>query len=205
MPGIYAFRDYGKPDTCGECRESGLACDKHRDDKKFKRRGLDAKYFPAEHLRATWERGSWQVKPCGDPECPECHLLGSACPEHPPRAFMPLRLAVTRKNALDVIGEWIPTPKTVKFRSVHHKRNFPDDADIFMPHDGSPIRLEPITVPDDLRSAPYVPRQSWDAVLSPADTFRLWDETHAGRGDDPDIPMWADWEDTPESMETEMD
>jgi hypothetical protein len=202
MPGIYAFRDYGKPEKCELCRERGLACDAHRDDKKFKRRGLDARYFPAEHLRQAWERGKWEVKPSGDPECDACESRGSACANHPPRAFMPLKLAVTRKNALDVLGEWIPTPKTVKFRSVHHKRNFPDDVDEFMPHDGSPIRLEPITIPDDLRSAPYSPKQSWDDVLTPGEVFRLWDGTRAGRGDDPDIPMWADWEDPPELLET---
>jgi len=206
MPGIYAFRDYGKPNTCDECRERGRACKNHGDDKKFKRRGLDSRYFPAEHLRDAWERGQWTVKPCGETGCAECAELGYACSQHPPRAFMPLRLAVTRTNALDVLGEWIPTPKTVNFRSVRHKRNFPDDIMESDPtfafeHDGSPLTLESITIPNNARSAPYVPKQSWDDNLTPSEVFALWDVQHDMRSDDPDIPMWADWDDPAEMLE----
>jgi hypothetical protein len=172
MPGIYAFG-------------------RTPDDKKFKRRGLDAKYFPAHHLREAWERGEWKVRAIGNPDCPECVSLRHACPDHPPRAFMPLKLAITRVNALDVLGEWIPAEKTVKFLSVQHKRNLPGNVDPFMPHDGSPIRLEPITIPDDVWSAPYEPKQSWEDIAR-------------GRPDDPDIAMWDDSEDVPEYHEREI-
>lgn len=151
MPGIYAFG-------------------KNPDDKKFKRRGLDARYFPAHHLRTAFENGQWKVQPI-----------------EPMTAFMPLKLAVTRKNALEVMGEWIITEKSVNFLSVQHKRDIPLDVDPFMPHDGSPIRLSPITIPDDVKSAPYEPKQTWEDIMR-------------GRVDDPDIAMWDDAEDLPEAQ-----
>jgi hypothetical protein len=191
MPGIYAFRDTGKPDSCAKCKTAGIACPDHASDKKFKRRGLDAKYFPAEHLRSTWERGEWRVYGAGEPDCHDCRKLMHGCPEHPVRAFMPLKLALTRVNALDVLGEWLPMEKRVSFRSVQHKRNFPEETDIFMPHDGTSIRLEPITVPDDLRSAPYEPKQTWEDVA-------------AGQIDDPDIAIWDDSQDAPEMHEKDL-
>ena len=43
-----------------------------------------------------------------------------------------------------------------------------------MPHDGTAIRLEPITVPDELKSAPYRPKQTWEEIA-------------ARQMDDPDI------------------
>jgi hypothetical protein len=179
MPGIYAFIDIGKPDTCDGCRALENACDDHKSDKKFKRRGLDGRYFPATHLRGAWERGQWTVGPIGNAKCDDCQELREACPEHPPRAFMPLKLAITRTNALDVIGEWIPASKTVKFLSVQHKRILPEWADPFMPHDGGMIPLDSITVTDDVRSAPYEPKQTWEDI-------------YAGRAEDMDIAMIDD-------------
>jgi hypothetical protein len=191
MPGIYNFKDYGKPDKCSDCKSLGIACDIHQSDKKFKRRGLDSRYFPAEHLRAAWERGMWSVGPIGDPDCPECQQRKQACPnpEHGIRAFMPLRQALTRIDALDVIGEWLPLKKVVKFRSVTHKRNYPDvaDDDFMMPH-GPTLELQSITVPDDVRSEPFTPKQTWEQV-------------HAYDTDDFDIPMWDDKDEIPEMRE----
>lgn len=186
MPGIYSFKDLGKPEECEACRARGIACDDHVSDKKFKRRGLDSRYFPADHLREAWERGAWKVGPIGNPDCAECQRKRQACgdPEHGIRAFMPLRLAVTRVNTLDVIGQWIPMEKSVKFHSVEHKRNYPDDVDPFLPHPAR-IRLESITIPDDIQSEPFTPKQTWDSV-------------NLGRVDDPDIPMFSLSDDEPE-------
>lgn len=144
MPGIYAF---GSDES----------------DKDFKRRGLDGRYFPKHHLRREYENGEWIVYPL----CPTCKGKNDACPDchgglPEARAFMPQKLAVTRNNALDVMGEWISMPKQVRFLSVQHKRHFPDDTDPFMPHDGGPMKLTPMTVPDDLRSMPYQPKQTWE-------------------------------------------
>jgi hypothetical protein len=166
MPGIYCFG-------------------RTPDEKKYKRRGLDSRYFPALHLREAWERGQWKVRPIGEPKCPECVRLRYACPDHPMRGFMPLKLAMQRVNALDVMGEWVTMVKTVKFLSVQHKRNLPESVDPFMPHDGSPIQLEAISIPDDVKSAPFEPKQTWDDVKE-------------GRIDDPDIAMWTSIDDTPE-------
>jgi hypothetical protein len=163
MPGIYSFRDYGKPDKCDECRTIGLACDSHKADKKFKRRGLDSRYFPAEHLRAAWERGRWN---CG--------------PTEPIRAFMPLALAITRIDGLDLYGEWIEMKKKVKFRSVEHKRNYPEvNDDDFLIHDGTSIELESITIPSDVISEPFNPKQTWEDIAK-------------GAIDDMDIAMATD-------------
>lgn len=120
MPGIYGFGSNDK------------------DDKAYKRRGLDRNYFPISHLRATWERGQWAVNPV-----------------KPVRAFMPFRLAVQRTNSLDVLGEWPEMPKTIKFTSIHHKRTIPDDIEPMLPHTGEGIRLGTITIPDNLMSEPY--------------------------------------------------
>lgn len=186
MPGIYSFADRGKPEECDECKRLEIACESHASDKKFKRRGLDSKYFPAWHLRDAWERGMWTVGPVGEPACAECTKRREACPDHPIRAFMPLKQALTRTNALDLIGEWIPLKKRVKFRSVQHKRNYPPitDNEWLMPH-GLSIELTAITIPDEIRSEPFEPKQSWDQIL-------------VGRADDPDIAMWTDIDDLPE-------
>lgn len=193
MPGIYSFRDEGNPDECGNCWALGAACDDHASAKKFKRRGLDSRYFPAAHLRAAWESGAWKVGPAGRPDCPDCQSrargkrAGDACPEHGIRAFMPYKLAMARTDSLELLGEWVAMDKTVKFRSVEHKRNYVHTDEDFMMH-GDVIRLEPITIPDDVMSAPYEPKQSWD------DAFHGW-------SDDPDMPMWSVIDDSPEIAE----
>lgn len=196
MPGIYSFRDAGKPSTCGKCRSDGYACAEHASAKKFKRRGLDSRYFPAAHLRAAWERGAWKAGAVGRDDCPECSRpvrgkpAGDACPEHGIRAFMPYKLAVTRTEALELYGEWVMMEKSVKFRSVEHKRHYADipDDDFLMPH-GPVIRLEPITIPHDVYSAPYEPKQNWE------DAYHGWN-------DDPDMPMFSDIDENPDLEET---
>jgi hypothetical protein len=175
MPGIYAFGS-------------------NPSEKEFKRRGLDSRYFPAWHLRRTFERGEWSVKPVGDWEhCKTCIAQGYACSKHPMIAFMPLRWALMRTNGLDLMGEWIPMEKSVKFLSVQHKRNLAGTVDPFMPHDGSPIELVPFTIPDDAMSAPFKPKQEWWHVR---DNIQI--ET-MGKIDDYDVPTWyedigTDWE-----------
>jgi hypothetical protein len=112
------------------------------------------------HMREQWEAGNWEVDPI-----------------EPIRAFMPLKLALMRTNALDVMGEWIEQKKRVKFRSVQHKRDFPADVDSLMPHDGSAVKLLAPTIPDDAISEPYTPKNETD----------LRDELG-----DLDIAMWSD-------------
>lgn len=154
MPGIYAF---GRDDA---------------NDKTFKRRGLDRRYFPASHLRNAWDDGEWLVEP----------LLG---PGEQMSAFMPLRLAVKRRNSLEVMGEWPAMPKTVRFTSIQHKRILPDGVDGFLPRepDQGTLVLEPFTLPDDVDSEPY----RADGPVAHIDK----------RADELDIAMWEfeDFED----------
>lgn len=189
MPGIYSFFDAGNPDTCEECRTGGYACDKHMSAKKFKRRGLDMKYFPARYLREQWEKGQWTIRPIGDPACEECKRLGHACEVHPIRAFMPLKLAATRTDGLETMGEWIPMKKTVTFTSVTHKRDYeesPDDE--FLITHAKTIHMSPFTFPDDARSMPYEPKATWD-------------ETRVNKLDDPEIVMFNEVPETTELLE----
>lgn len=90
---------------------------------------------------------------------------------------------------VDLMGEWVELTKRVKFRSVSHKRNYPDDDDDdwLMSHDRS-IPLTAITIPDGIRSEPYSPKQTWEDVT-------------IARPNDPDIPMWDDMDDMPEHAE----
>lgn len=169
MPGIYAFgRD--------------------ADGKRFKRRGLDGRYFPAQHLRDVFESGEWMVPPT-----------------QPVRAFMPLSLAVTRTNSLDVLGEWVEMPKRVSFGSVQHKRDFPMDVDPMMPHDGTAISLEPFALPDDIISAPYRPKQTWrdvrDTLMCVTSGRRR--TTSDGEILDPDIPIFGDTDFGPDGLAIE--
>lgn len=211
MPGIYSFYDAGKPETCSKCRDAGAACEEHANAKKFKRRGLDSRYFPAHYLRDAWAQGLWRVDPyyqggadkcsecarlnglcdehAGDLTCPECIRIKHACGKHRIRAFMPLRLAVTRTNGLDVMGEWIPMSKQVTFRSVEHKRNYEEiaDDDFLMGH-GASIKMYPFTFPDDARSTPYEPKATWN-------------ETRVNKLDDPDMVMFNEFSETDELLE----
>ena len=145
MPGIYGF---GNDDD---------------NDKSYKRRGLNRKYFPLSRLRAEWANGEWEVEPT-----------------KPVIGFMPLRLAMQRTASLDVMGEWVELPKRVKFTSVQHKRNMPADVDAFLPHDGTMINLDAITVPDDLESEPYERPDAATLI-----------EMEGTDGDDLDIVMWS--------------
>lgn len=114
-------------------------------DKAFKRRGLDQRYFPASHLRAAWDAGEWWVEP----------KLG---PGEKMTAFMPLRLAVKRRNSLDIIGEWPEWSKVTKFTSVQHKRNLPDWVDALgLPREPGQDRLPltTFTIPNDALSERY--------------------------------------------------
>lgn len=148
MPGIYAF---GRNDG---------------NDKAFKRRGLDRKYFPASHLREAWDEGLWEVEP----------LLES---DKKMTAFMPLRLAVKRRNSLDLLGEWPEFPKSIKFTSIQNKRNLPEWVDTMgLPREPGQdtIPLYTFTLPHDAESECY-------RADSPTD--------HADkRADELDMPVW---------------
>lgn len=192
MPGIYAF---GRDDS----------------EKNFKRRGLDGRYFPKSYLRTQYERGEWLVPPLcpycknQNPECPTCH--GDS---HMIRAFMPQKLAVMRSDALDTMGEWPSMPKSIKFSSVRHKRQFPPGTDfVFENHNGEAINLTPYTIPDDWESTPYRPKQTWqdvrDAIISTGsydlDVCEAMGELDIELGSlsvedivmgDMDMPMWDD-------------
>lgn len=135
-------------------------------DKAFKRRGLDSRYFPASHLRQAWDNGEWWVEPLLEP--------GEKM-----TAFMPLRLAVKRRNSLEVLGEWPEWSKVTKFTSVQHKRNLPPYVDgLGLPREPGQdvLPLTPFTIPNDAESERYVadsPNQHMDK-----------------KAEELDIPVW---------------
>jgi DNA polymerase type B, organellar and viral len=148
MPGIYAF---GRDDM---------------NDKAFKRRGLDRRYFPASHLRDTWDSGEWRVNA----------LLAEG---EKVIAFMPLRLAVKRTDSLGLLGEWPEMTKSQNFMNVQHKRQLPEWVDTLgsLREPGqNTVPLGTITIPDDIESEPY---RAAGAV------------THIDKhAEELDIPMW---------------
>lgn len=131
-------------------------------DSEFKKRGLDSRYFNASTLRNAWNDGRWKVTP-----------------DTTPIGFMPLRLAVRRKNWAEVYGQWIEFPKAVNFATVIHKRDFPEDSlPGIIDHDGTMMRLTPYTVGNDVRSMPFIPKDNWSNAYS------------AGESGDLDLPIW---------------
>jgi hypothetical protein len=116
---------------------------------EFKKRGLDARYFPASLLREQWDNGEWLVYP-----------------EDTPVGFMPIQLAILRKDWGKTYGQWIEFPKKNSFYTNCHKRDFPEEIDIMLPHEGTVIELETFTIPANAQSMPYVPKSDWADAYS---------------------------------------
>ena len=138
MPGIYTY------DSVGEGTQED-----------FKRRGFNAKHFPSEYLRASWNNGDWSVKNL--PE--EGFNYGDS--ENTMRAFVPLRQAVKRTDIKGIYGKWVPTSKTLNF--YPKKRMAFESLDS---HDGTVVDTSPWIIDDSDVSLPYSPKQTWEEVAT---------------------------------------
>lgn len=142
MPGIYTYDKYDK--------------DGNLKPPEFKTRGFSQKWFPPDYLREQWAAGEWSVDPV-----PE--LNGKP---FKPRAFIPIKQGVRRKDPRKSVGEWAPATKELDFRP---KRRIPvlrDGVDYMLGHDGGAIDTVPYELPHDAESASYQPRQTWEDVVT---------------------------------------
>lgn len=137
MPGIYTY------DTKGG-------------DKEFKTRGFSERWFPADHLRASWDAGDWFVEPVTE-------INGSP---FEPRAFIPLKQGVRRKDPRKTIGEWVKATKQLDFRPKRRMPVLRDGVDFLIGHDGGPIDTVPYEISHDSMSAPYQPRETWEDIAN---------------------------------------
>lgn len=113
----------------------------------YKTRGFSSKEIPAEVLIAEWRMQ---------------HRRVNANPDD--SRFIPLRSGVTRSNALEFIGQWIPSTHDIAF---NHSRRIP-----VLPRDeygdiaeGLERYSEATEVDNELMSMPYEPKQTWADVL----------------------------------------
>lgn len=79
--------------------------------------------------------------------------------------FISMKSGVDRNDALEYIGQWIPAEHDVSF--IHNRRLPEYETDEFgIPViDGIARMSYPHTLPDDMLSAPYTPKQTWDDVM----------------------------------------
>lgn len=86
--------------------------------------------------------------------------------------FVPMKAGVDRNDALEYIGQWVPSEHDVSFT---HNRRLPviDMEDGYPAIDGIIRYSRPHVLPDNMVSAPYVPKQTWDDVMEHQPPF--WD------------------------------
>lgn len=128
-------------------------------DKKGKRkyatRGFSSREISAEELIGAYQNGQDTV--IADPTETRFVSMKSAIgtDEHPGRT-----------DALEYIGQWIPSIHDVKFTHNRRVSLYPQLDPSAMPDFSEFTRYsEPHTMPDDLLSAPYTPKQTWEDVM----------------------------------------
>lgn len=106
----------------------------------MKSRGFSPMDITTDMLREAWDAGLWEVSP-----------------KDGARGFIPLKLAMTRKDKLGVLGEWATQKRPVDFMPT--KRWLREDP---MSEDGRAPWLDTDTrvLADDVMSMPYVPKSS---------------------------------------------
>jgi hypothetical protein len=117
----------------------------------YKTRGFSAKEIPAQALIDAWDTGN-----------SDCFTVS---PENEATRFVPLRAGTIRNNPLDYIGQWVSSNHDV---TISHNRRMPqyqlDGSGLPVETFGASFPSEPYTLPIDLESAPYVPKQTWEDV-----------------------------------------
>lgn len=116
--------------------------------RKYATRGFAAKEIPAQALIDAWKAGETTVSASRDES-----------------RFIPMKSGVLRSDALEYIGQWVPSEHDVSF--THNRRLPVYSVDEYGEIDLSGLipLSEPHIVPDDALSAPYEPKQTWEDVL----------------------------------------
>jgi hypothetical protein len=149
--------DYGQVDDV-YLFQSGVytytSVDKHGNRKRtYKTRGFAPKEISAEQLIAAYFTDEQPVK--ANPNESRFVTMKSAAGSDE---------RAGRADALEYIGQWIPSEHDVSF--THNRRLPVIDFDNGDPDFGAFVRhSEPHTVPDDMQSAPYEPKQTWEDVM----------------------------------------
>lgn len=150
--GVYTMNEPCKNFECNKPHKHEPISWNDREDwpaaRVYKTRGFSAREVPYTELIAAWDAKRLTVH--ADPSSSR---------------FVPMKSGKDRTDALEYIGQWIPSEHDVSF--THNRRipvyptnNFgiPDlstIAGVSLPH----------TIPDDMISAPYSPKQTWDDVM----------------------------------------
>lgn len=131
--------------------QSGVYTMSDEDGKQvYKTRGFSAKEVTHTALIDAWNSGTDTVH--ANPDASR---------------FIPMKSGVSRTDALEYIGQWIPSEHDVSFTHNRRIALYGREADGIMPilETGLAARSEPHTVPGELESAPYSPKQTWDDVM----------------------------------------
>jgi len=116
--------------------------------RKYATRGFAAKEIPADVLITAFQSGQYTVN--ADPT---------------QSRFIPMKSGIMRDDSLEFIGQWIPSEHDVNF--THNRRlPLPTFDEYGMP-DFAAFNAcsEPHVITDDMISASYVPKQTWEDVM----------------------------------------
>jgi hypothetical protein len=112
--------------------------------RKYATRGFSSREISAEQLIAAYMNDNDTV---------------SANPTE--SRFVPMKAGKDRDNALEYIGQWVPSEHDVTLTHNRRLPKFADNTDV-----GAFIReSEPHVISDDMLSAPYTPKQTWEQVM----------------------------------------
>lgn len=148
--GIYTYETYDKVTD-----EDGNPTGEKEWTRHTKTRGFALRDLPAERMIEAWEDGAWYVE-----TDPYNHVTGEG-----PRAFIPLKLGLQRKNPLQLIGQWVPTRKRIRFDPSKRVGRYVVQEDLTVDREGNLFLTDPFELPDEFVSDPYKPKQSWESVM----------------------------------------
>ncbi|MFI1831527.1 DNA polymerase [Streptomyces sp. NPDC020412] len=148
--GIYTYESYDKV-----LDESMNPTGEKEWKQHTKTRGFALRDLPAQKIIDAWNDGAWYVE-----TDPYNHVTGEG-----PRAFIPLKLGLQRKDPLSVIGEWIPSKKRISFDPSKRVGHYVIGDDFMPDRTGNLFLTDPYELDEEAVSSPYVPKQTWEDVM----------------------------------------